>query len=125
MRIFELIDTNSSLDKFINLLRNYQGRAASKKSPAKYNWAAIKQMADKVGFEMAGDYKTFKAIYDSTPALADIIKNFNAQGLELNVAGVADEVPDEQPQTSADAVAQTAASNVDQQIDKSQTGVKV
>ncbi len=118
MRIYEFADTNVELDKFITLLRNQIGRAASKKTPASFNWAAIQKIADKVGFELAADYETFKAIYDSSPALQNIVANFNDKGIELNVPGTDKDTqtPVKQGQTSQDAVDKMAASAAPQQL---------
>lgn len=118
MRFLEFADTNVGLDKFITLLRNQIGRAASKKTPASFNWAAIQKIADKVGFELAADYETFKAIYDSTPALQNIVSNFNDKGIELKVPGTDKETqtPVKQGQTSQDVVDKMAASAAPQQL---------
>ena len=76
------------------------------------------------GFELTADYETFKAMYDGSPAIQALVKNFNERGIELNVPGA----PEEQPkgdgtQTPADsqaAVDQTAASAAAGQLAQSQ-----
>ena len=76
------------------------------------------------GFELTADYETFKAMYDGSPAIQAMVKNFNERGIELNVPGA----PEEQPkgdgtQTPADsqaAVDQTAASAAAGQLAQSQ-----
>jgi len=120
MRFFEFADTNSNIDKFIVALRNHIGRAASKKTPANLNWNAIEQMSKANGFEFGADYETFKSMYDSTPALQVLVKNFNDRGIELNVPGVPDEEPKgdgtQTPQDSQAAVDKIAAGAAPQQL---------
>jgi hypothetical protein len=115
MRFFEFADADVGVDKFVMILRNFVGRAASKKQPANLNWAALQKIATDAGFEMGADYETFKSMYDSTPAIQGLVKNYNADGVELNVPGTADagEVGAQSPvnkgKTSQDAVDKIAA----------------
>lgn len=89
MRFFEF----SGNDKFILVIKNFIGRAQSKKQPAKLNWATLTNLLHQVGQE-AMDYETFKQMYDSNPAMQPLIANFDANGIELNVPGVSgEEVP--------------------------------
>lgn len=103
MRFFEFGDTDSGVDKFIMILNNEIGNYSRLGVPAKLNWANVAQLAKKSGFEMLGDpnrgYETFKAIYDSNPAVQNLVKNFNANGLQLKVPGASD--ADEPEQDSA------------------------
>ena len=116
MRFFEFSGDDVVLDKFVMILKNFIGRAASKKQPAKLNWAAIQKVASDSGFEFGADYETFKSMYDSSPAIQGLVKNFNADGIELNVPGVAEpgdanaQSPVNSGQTSQDAVDKAAAS---------------
>jgi len=114
MRFFEFVDTDVGLDKFVMILKNFAGRAASKKTPAKMNWASLQKIAADSGFEMGADYETFKEIYDTTPAIQNLVKDFNADGIELNVPGLPDEAPKgsgtQTPQDSQAAVDAAAAS---------------
>jgi hypothetical protein len=118
MRFFEFVDTG--LDKFVMILRNFVGRASSKKTPAKLNWASLQKISKDSGFEFAADYETFKSMYDSTPAIQTLVKNFNDKGIELNVPGAPDEEPKgagtSQPGDSQAAVDQAAASAAPQQL---------
>jgi hypothetical protein len=97
------------------ILRNFIGRASSKKSPAKLNWAGLEKIAKDSGFEFGADYETFKSMYDSTPIIQSLVKNFNADGIELNVPGAAAageagaQSPVKKGQTSQDAVDKIAA----------------
>jgi len=112
MRFFEFAGDDTGLDKFVMIMRNFIGRASSKKQPAKLNWATLQKIATDSGFEMGADYETFKAMYDSNPAIQSLVKDFNADGIELNVPGVeidADQAPVKSGETSADAVANIAA----------------
>lgn len=115
MRFFEF----SEPDKFILVLKNFIGRAASKKSPAKLNWASLNSLLHKVG-EDTMDYESFKALYDSDPAIQSLVGNFSADGIELNVPGVAN--PPEASNTTQqvspqDQVGQKAAQVAQSQIE--------
>ena len=118
MRFFEFADADVDLDKFVIILKNFVGRSASKKQAAKLNWKSLKQIADRSGFEMGADYETFKSIYDSSPIIQSLVKNFNADGIELNVPGTDKDTqtPVKQGQTSQDQVDQMAASAAPQQL---------
>ena len=120
MRFFEFADTGAGVDKFVMILRNYIGRAASKKAPSKLNWNGLQQVAKANGFEFAADYETFKSMYDSNPALQGMVKNFNDKGIELNVPGAPNEEPTgdgtQGPEDSQAAVDKMAASAAPQQL---------
>lgn len=120
MRIFEFTSGDKNLERFVIVLRNFIGRAASKKAPLKMNWNALQQIGKTSGVEVAADYETFKNMYDSSPALQSLVKNFDANGIELNVPGAPDEQPKGDgtttPQDSQAAVDQIAASAAPQQL---------
>lgn len=126
MRFFEF-SGDGIADKLVIVLRNYIGRAASKKAPAKLNWNGLQQVLKTNGFELAADYETFKSIYDSNPAVQSLVKNFNDQGIELNVPGApdSDQKQTTTGQTSQDAVDQTASSAAAGQLAQSQATPKV
>ena len=123
MRFFEFVDTDLGLDKFVMILKNFIGRAASKKQAAKLNWSALQKIATDSGFEMGADYETFKSMYDSSPVIQALVKNFNADGIELNVPGTDKdtETPVSQGQTSQDAVDKIAAGAAAQNLTPSLT----
>ncbi len=124
MRFFEFADSNVGVDKFVMILRNFIGRAASKGEPAKLNWASLQKIATDSGFEMGADYETFKAMYDSNPAVQNLVKDFNADGIELNVPGVetdTDQSPVKNGETSQDAVDKIAASAAPSNLDSGLT----
>ena len=118
MRFFEFVDTNVDIDKFVMILKNFIGRSSSKKEAAKLNWKSLQQIANRSGFEMGADYETFKSMYDSSPIIQGLVKNFNADGIELNVPGTDKDTqtPVKQGQTSQDQVDQMAASAAPQQL---------
>ena len=120
MRFFEFGSNDASMDKFIIALRNHIGRASSMKAPAKLNWNAIAAMSRANGFEFGADYETFKSMYDSSPVLQTLVKDFNNDGIELNVPGAPDDKNPSGTQDSQDVVDQTAASAAPQQLAKSQ-----
>lgn len=122
MRFFEFAG-DDGVDKFVMVLRNYIGRAASKKSPAKLNWNGLQQILRSSGFEVSADYETFKAMYDASPAIQGLVKNFNDKGVELNVPGAPDseKEPEQGGETSQDIVDKTAASAAAGQLAQSQS----
>ena len=124
MRFFEFAG-DELLPRIVAALRNYIGRAESKKAAAKLNWAGLNQVFKTNKVELATDYGTFKAIYDSNPTLQAMVKNFNKDGIELNVPGAPAEEPKgsgtQTPADSQAAVDQTAASAAAGQLAASQT----
>ena len=115
MRFFEFAGDSGEgigMDRFIMVLRNYIGRASSRKTPVRLNWNGLNRIAKLSGFELAADYDTFKAMFDNNPAIQDLVKDFNQNGIELNVPGAPDvqAEPTQGGQTSQDAVDQAAAS---------------
>jgi hypothetical protein len=123
MRFFEFAGEDDGIDKFIMILRNYVGRAASKKAPAQLNWNGLGKIARSNGFEFAADYETFKSIFDSTPALQALVKDYNADGITLKVPGAPDDQeqsPQKTGKTSQDQVDQMAASAAPQQLAQAQ-----
>jgi len=122
MRFFEFNGVDAEVDKLIMAFRNHIGRASSKNSPSRLNWNAVAQISRANGFEFAADYETFKSIYDSTPALQKIIKNFNSSGVVLNVPGAPDsEEPNQDSSEPQDKINQIASSAAPKQLKQSQS----
>ena len=123
MRFFVFVYTDLGLDIFVMILKNFIGRAASKKQAAKLNWAALQKIATDSGFEMAADYETFKSMYDSSPVIQALVKNFNADGIELNLPGTDKDAETQvkQGQSSQDAVDKIAAGAAAQNLTPSLT----
>lgn len=117
MRFFEFGNEDYG-DRLVMILRNYIGRAASKKAPSTLNWAGLNQVLKSNGFELAADYETFKAIYDSNPAVQSMVKNFNDDAIELKVPGAPDEKNSPGTQDSQAAVDKAAASAAPAQLDQ-------
>jgi hypothetical protein len=114
MRFFEFGGNSGiEIDRFIMVLRNYIGRAASQKAPSKLNWNGLNKVLAINGFELTADYETFKAMYDSSPAVQAMISNFNDDGIELKVPGAGDQAqkPDgtKDSQAEVDKIAAGAA----------------
>lgn len=109
MRLFEFSE-DETLEKLVIILRNFIGRASSKNSPVKLNWAGLNKILQKNGASVAADYETFKSMYDSSPVLQSIVKNFNDDGIELQVPGAQEEPPSSDSQDSQAAVDKIAAS---------------
>lgn len=117
MRFFEF--NNPDIDKFIILLKNLIGRSASKKTPSELNWNAIAHLSRSNGFEFGADYETFKAMYDSSPVIQSLVKNFNADGVELNVPGAPNsDQPKQDGEDSQEKVNATAASAAEKNLSK-------
>ncbi len=118
MRFFEFGGNSGiEVDRFVIVLRNYIGRAASQKAPSKLNWSGLNKVLAINGFELTADYETFKAMYDSSPALQSMVSNFNDDGIELKVPGAGDEA--EKPDGTKDSQAEVdkiAASAAPQQL---------
>jgi hypothetical protein len=117
MRFFEFGSEDYG-DRLVMILRNYIGRAASKKAPSKLNWGGLNQVLQSNGFELAADYETFKSIYDSNPAVQAMVKNFNDDGIELKVPGAPDEKNSPGTQDSQAEVDKAAASAAPAQLDQ-------
>jgi hypothetical protein len=117
MRFFEFGSEDYG-DRLVIILRNYIGRAASKKAPSKLNWAGLNQVLQSNGFELAADYETFKSIYDSNPAVQAMVKNFNDDSIELKVPGAPDEKNSPGTQDSQAEVDKAAASAAPAQLDQ-------
>ena len=114
MRFFEFGGNSGiEIDRFIMVLRNYIGRAASQKAPSKLNWNGLNKVLAINGFELTADYETFKAMYDSSPAVQAMVSNFNDDGIELKVPGAGDQAqkPDgtKDSQAEVDKIAAGAA----------------
>jgi len=126
MRLFEFAG-DDNLDKFIVVLKNFIGRHASKGASAKLNWKALDKVSRSNGIETMADYETFKAMYDSSPQLQTLVKNFNADGIELNVPGApdADKEPTQDGETSAEKIDKIASAAAPKQLAQSQAGIKI
>ncbi len=121
MRLFEFAGSDN-LDKFVVVLKNFIGRYASKGAPATLNWKALDKVVQSSGIELMADYETFKAMYDSSPQLQTLVKNFNANGIELNVPGIPSAAePTQDGETSQEKVDKTAAGAAAGQLAKAQS----
>ena len=112
MRFVEF-SPNMMVDRYVIVLKNLIGRASAKKVPAKMNWAGLNRILKSNDASLMADYEMFKAMYGTSPAIQNLVKNFNADGIELNVPGAQD---DETPaygatdaQAAEDATASSAA----------------
>jgi hypothetical protein len=123
MRFYEFAGDNIG-DKFIVVLRNYIGRAASKKAPSNLNWNGLQQVLKASGVEVAADYETFKAMYDTSPQLQSMVSNFNDKGVELKVPGAPDNKNPDGTKDSEEEIAKIAASAAPQQLAQQQAGVQ-
>jgi hypothetical protein len=123
MRFFEFAGDGIG-DKFIVVLRNYIGRAASMKAPSNLNWNGLQQVLKASGVEVAADYETFKAMYDSSPQLQSMVSNFNDKGVELKVPGAPDDRKSDGTKNSQEEIAKIAASAAPQQLQQQQAGVQ-
>ena len=74
-----------------------KGRADSKGQPAFLSFIAIDRIMQNVGGE-SFSYDGFKQMYDATPALQDLVKDFNEQGITI----ATDEANDDTSQANQD-----------------------
>jgi hypothetical protein len=126
MRFYEFGAANDdSLDKFVVVLKNYIGKANGQKVPAKLNWPRLNQILQHSGSELTADYETFKVLYDTNPIVQRLVKNFNDDGVELNVPNAPSEPSAMQgAETPQQAVDQQASAAVGQQLDQYSKGVQ-
>lgn len=109
-------------DQFVNAINNYINTSALKDNerglPMKFTWKGFSNLMKKYGFEMAGDYETFKKLHDSLPPdIQAKIKDFNRDYIELEVPGIENDNPELEPgQDSQNAVNQMAAKAADKQL---------
>jgi len=117
MRFLEFAP-NVMIDRYVVVLKNIIGRASSKKVPAKLNWQGLNKILKSNDASITADYETFKSMYDSSPAIQNLVKNFNQDGIELNVPGApdSDKQSTQSGQTSQDAVNDIAAGAAAQQL---------
>ncbi|MDA7834200.1 hypothetical protein N9A25_00195 [bacterium] len=117
MRLYEFNIGNDILVKFVLILKNEIGSAQERGAPVSLNWSALTQLAKDKNIRLKFDYETFKSLYDQSPILQKVVKNYNAKGIELNVPGAPDsQEPQQGDETSQDAVDQIAASAAPQQL---------
>lgn len=91
MRLFEF--SNNAVSDLIILLRNQIKRADSTHSYAMLSWEAINNLMADMGHGIY-KYADFKNAYDTVPALKQIVKNFNQDGITL---ATSKESPKEKP----------------------------
>ena len=91
MRLFEF--SNNAVSDLIILLRNQIKRADSTHSYAMLSWEAINNLMADMGHGIY-KYDDFKNAYDTVPALKQIVKNFNQDGVTL---ATSKESPKEKP----------------------------
>ena len=82
MRLFEVAGSELEQD-LVLLFRNQIQRANSEGAPAELSYQAIGNLMKASGHG-SFDYGTFKSIYDSSPELQAVVKNFNEDGVVLN-----------------------------------------
>jgi hypothetical protein len=123
MRFYEFAGDEMG-DKFIVVLRNYIGRAASQKAPSNLNWNGLNSVLKASGVEVAADYETFKAMYDASPQLQSMVSNFNDKGVELKVPGAPEDKNPDGTKDSEEEIAKIAASAAPQQLAQQQAGVQ-
>jgi hypothetical protein len=66
----------------IRILTNLQSRADSKGVTAQFAWPAVSKMMQNVTGQDV-DYDAFKAQFDATPELKNIVDNFDENGITI------------------------------------------
>jgi len=113
MRFREFVESPVK-NKLITILRNLRGRAASKGAPAELSWAAVNKMFG----TMAIDYETFKAMFDEDKeSFNKLVKNFNSDGVVLDVPGVSSKDKDSDKEDSQDTINDIAAGQAEKNLD--------
>lgn len=82
MRLFEVAGNELEQD-LVLLFRNQIQRANAEGSPAELSYPAITNLMKASGHG-SFDYGVFKSLYDVSPELQAIVKNFNEEGVILN-----------------------------------------
>jgi len=72
-----------------------KGRADSKGQPAFLSFSALDRIMQNVGGE-SFSYEGFKQMYDATPALKELVKDFNEDGITIATSEGGDEAPADQ-----------------------------
>ena len=87
MRITEIDQDN--VQALAVIFKTLIGRSKSKSQPAKFNWQGINSILQKTSQEPV-DYETFNALYNSSQLIQSLTKDYNSDGIELNVPGAPD-----------------------------------
>ena len=82
MRLFEVAGNELEQD-LVLLFRNQIQRANAENSPAELSYQAITNLMKASGHG-SFDYGVFKSLYDASPDLQAVVKNFNQDGVVLN-----------------------------------------
>ena len=82
MRLFEVAGNELEQD-LVLLFRNQIQRANAENSPAELSYQAITSLMKSAGHG-SFDYGIFKSLYDQSPEIQAIVKNFNEEGVVLN-----------------------------------------
>ena len=82
MRLFELASSELEND-LVLLFRNQIQRANAEGAPAELSYQAITNLMKASGYG-AFDYGVFKSMYDTSPDIKAVVKNFNQDGVVLN-----------------------------------------
>ena len=123
MRFYEFAGDDIA-DRFVIVLKNYIGRAASKKAPATLNWQGLNNVLKASGSDIAADYETFKSIYDISPVVQQMVHDFNADGVTLKVPGVSEKEPPQDGESPEEKVDKMASGAIDQQMDQYSKGAQ-
>ena len=82
MRLFELAGNELEQD-LVLIFRNQIQRANAEGAPAELSYPAITNLMKASGHG-SFDYGVFKNLYDASPEIQAVVKNFNEDGVVLN-----------------------------------------
>jgi hypothetical protein len=68
----------------VNILLTLKNRSNATRSNGKYSWAAISRLVQNITGQIF-DYNSFQVKYDTSPALQQIVSDFDNSGLTLTV----------------------------------------
>lgn len=123
MRLFEIFNVfederigNEYAGKVKQALDTLIGRASSENQPANYNWQFFNNLPQLQGMKF--DISLFKVLYDKYPQIANLVKDFGPNGIQLKVPGVDAETekPGTDQDNSQEKVNAIAASNAENQL---------
>jgi hypothetical protein len=92
MRLFEVEDRFTN--DLVTIIRNLVGRSDSKHAPQSLSYAAISNLLSNLGYGQIG-YDEFASVYDKSPDLQALVKNFNEEGIVLGTK--AEQKPEDSP----------------------------
>ena len=106
MKIFDLVKEADQNSTIVLVLKSLIGKSDEKKIPGNFTWDQINRFMTNIG-EEDFDYETFKMVYDSDPAVKNLVDRFDAEGVVLKTK-TKETQPDQGAQQGDNTVSQMA-----------------